>query len=60
MVYSWGNPEYLYNKNDEENSMTGEIEYEDITKGEKINFLISKPKHMLWVLKRTASMRRFF
>ena len=26
----------------------------------KINFLISQPKHMLWVLKRTISMRRFF
>ena len=23
-------------------------------------FLISQPKHMLWVLKRTVSMRRFF
>ena len=23
------------------------------------NFLISQPKHMLWVLKRTVSMRRF-
>ena len=27
---------------------------------QKINFLISQPKHMLWVLKRTISMRRFF
>ena len=26
----------------------------------KINFLISQPKHMLRVLKRTVSMRRFF
>ena len=26
----------------------------------KNNFLISQPKHMLWVLKRTVSMRRFF
>ena len=26
----------------------------------KIIFLISQPKHMLWVLKRTVSMRRFF
>ena len=26
----------------------------------KINFLISQPKHMLWVLKRTVSMRQFF
>ena len=25
-----------------------------------INFLISQPKHMLWVLKRTVSMRQFF
>ena len=25
-----------------------------------INILISQPKHMLWVLKRTVSMRRFF
>ena len=24
------------------------------------NLLISPPKHMLWVLKRTISMRRFF
>ena len=23
-------------------------------------FLISQPKHMLWVLKRTVSLRRFF
>ena len=23
-------------------------------------FFISEPKHMLWVLKRTVSMRRFF
>ena len=27
---------------------------------QKNNLLISQPKHMLWVLKRTASMRRFF
>ena len=27
---------------------------------QKINFLISQPKHILWVLKRTLSMRRFF
>ena len=26
----------------------------------KNNFLIFQPKHMLWVLKRTVSMRRFF
>ena len=26
----------------------------------KINFLISQLKHMLWVLKRTVSMRRSF
>ena len=26
----------------------------------KFNFLISQPKHTLWVLKRTFSMRRFF
>ena len=26
----------------------------------KIIFFISHPKHMLWVLKRTGSMRRFF
>ena len=26
----------------------------------KIIFLISQPKHMLWVLKRTVSMRWFF
>ena len=27
---------------------------------QKFNFLISQPKYMLWVLKRTVSMRRFF
>ena len=27
---------------------------------EKVNFLISHLKHMLWVLKRTVSMRWFF
>ena len=27
---------------------------------QKENFLISHPKHMLWVLKRTVSVRRFF
>ena len=27
---------------------------------EKNNVLISQPKHMLWVLKRTVSTRRFF
>ena len=27
---------------------------------QKINFLISQPKRMLWVLKSTISMRRFF
>ena len=27
---------------------------------QKIIFLICQPKHMLWVLKRTVSMRRFF
>ena len=25
-----------------------------------INFLISQPKHVLWVFKRSAAMRRFF
>ena len=25
---------------------------------QKNNFLISQPKHMLWILKRTVSMRR--
>ena len=25
---------------------------------QKINFLISQPKHLLWVLKRTVSLRR--
>ena len=34
----------------------------DIVKSacQKNNFLISQPKHMLWVLKRIVSMRRFF
>ena len=27
---------------------------------QKYDFLVSQPKHMLWVLKRTISMRRFF
>ena len=27
---------------------------------QKINFLVYPPKHTLWVLKRTISMRRFF
>ena len=27
---------------------------------QKFNFLISQPKHRLWVPKRTVSMRRFF
>ena len=27
---------------------------------QKPNFLISQPKHMLWTLKRSISMRRFF
>ena len=27
---------------------------------QKFDFLISQPKHMLWLLKRTVSMRRFF
>ena len=27
---------------------------------QNINFLISQPKPMLWVLKRTVSMRRLF
>ena len=27
---------------------------------QKIDFLISQPKYMLWVLKRTVSMRRLF
>ena len=26
----------------------------------KIFFFISRPQHMLWVLKRTVSLRRFF
>ena len=34
----------------------------DTVKTEYLKFiiLISQPKHMLWVLKRTVSMRRFF
>ena len=31
-----------------------------IVDNKKNNFLFSQPKHMLWVLKRTISMRRFF
>ena len=27
---------------------------------QKIIIIISKPKHMLWVLKRTVSMKQFF
>ena len=27
---------------------------------QKFNFLISQPEHMVWVLKRTVSMRWFF
>ena len=27
---------------------------------QKINFLISQPKHILWVLKKTVSLRQFF
>ena len=27
---------------------------------QKNDFIISQPKNMLWVLKRTVSMRRFF
>ena len=30
---------------------------EDESAYQNINFLISEPKHMLWVLKRTVSMR---
>ena len=26
---------------------------------QKYNFIVSQPKHMLWVLKRTVSMKRF-
>ena len=33
------------------------LSFECITKN---NFLIPQPKHMLWVLKRTVSMRQFF
>ena len=29
-------------------------------RNENLNFFISQSKHMLWVLKRTISMRRFF
>ena len=37
------------------------LSMENIEALEKVgNFLISQPKHMLWVLKRTVSMRRFF
>ena len=27
---------------------------------QKTDFLITQPEHMLWILKRTVSMRRFF
>ena len=27
---------------------------------QNVNFLISEPKNMLWVLKRNVSLRRFF
>ena len=40
--------------NDSESSPTDKSAYW------KIIFLISRPKHMLWVLKRTVSMRGFF
>ena len=32
----------------------------DMTAYQVNNCLISEPKHMLWVLKRTVTMRRFF
>ena len=31
-----------------------------VKSAQKFNFRISHPKHMLWVLKRTLSMRQFF
>ena len=54
-------------------SLSGGLEDKPVTAGslphilrplveceQKKNFLISLPKHMLWVLKRTVSRRRFF
>ena len=39
---------------------TGEpVRPQDKSAYQKIIFLISQPKHMLWVLKRTGMMRRF-
>ena len=32
----------------------------DKSVGLEVNFLISHPKYMLWVLKRDVSMRQFF
>ena len=44
------------------NSVNPDQVYRPLVKSayQKNNFLISQPKHMLWVLKRTVSMRRFF
>ena len=37
-----------------------ELQSYSIISMSKINFLISEPKHMFWLLKRTVSLRRFF
>ena len=44
----------------EEEGATGNYLSSDKNAYQKIIFLISQPKHMLWVLKRTVSMRQFF
>ena len=41
-------------------NLTGPIWAQDKSAYSKIDFRISQPKHMLWVLKRIVSMRRFF
>ena len=41
-------------------SYTFDIKLKENVSLRKFSFLISQPKHMLWVLKRIVSMRRFF
>ena len=44
----------------EKNHLEETVRPPDKSANWKIIFFISHPKHMLWVLKRIVSMRRFF
>ena len=61
-IIRWNNIERFFSIKDHVNIFHCWLSFRHLVKSvyQKNNLLIFKPKHTLWVLKRTVPMRRFF